>query len=111
LKFPEEQPVHRERHGAGRPSEIYRALVVPNCKMISAKAAEKNASPFPLAKKLPRILSPERDSIGNARLTANLAQYETIKRFALLPGRDRITKGDEDALARSKVLAARCFFL
>ena len=61
------------------------ALVVPNCKAVSAKAAEQGikiesgeevaASPFT------RKLIEEEIQ----RLTANLAQYETIKRFALLP--------------------------
>src|SRR6267142_985336 len=60
------------------------ALVVPNCKMISAKAAEKRiaistgeevaAHPFTRA-----LIQSEMQ-----RLTSNLAQYETIKRFALL---------------------------
>jgi long-chain acyl-CoA synthetase len=62
------------------------ALVVPNCKMISAKAAEQGirittgeevaAHPFTRT-----LIHAEIQ-----RLTANLAQYETIKRFALLPG-------------------------
>jgi long-chain acyl-CoA synthetase len=62
------------------------ALVVPNCKTISAKAAEQGvhirsgeevaAHPFTRT-----LIHAEIQ-----RLTANLAQYETIKRFALLPG-------------------------
>src|SRR5260370_7807734 len=61
------------------------ALVVPNCKLISAKAAEsgvtiscsEEVAEHPFTRTL---IHPEIQ-----RLTANLAQYETIKRFALPP--------------------------
>lgn len=62
------------------------ALIVPNCKLVSAKAAEQAITlgtgdevaehPFTRA-----LIQSEIQ-----RLTSNLAQYETIKRFALLPG-------------------------
>jgi long-chain acyl-CoA synthetase len=62
------------------------ALVVPNCKLVLSKAAEQGIA-----------ISSAKDVAGHPftrtliqveiqRLTANLAQYETIKRFALLPG-------------------------
>ena len=62
------------------------ALLVPNCKAVSAKAAEKGiqissgeeVAAHPFTRKL---IDGEIQ-----RLTAHLAQYETIKRFALLPG-------------------------
>jgi len=62
------------------------ALVVPNVKTVSAKAAEQGitinsgeeAAKSPFARTLIQ---------GEIqRLTAHLAQFETIKRFALLPG-------------------------
>jgi long-chain acyl-CoA synthetase len=62
------------------------ALVVPNAKLVSSRAAEQGV----------RISSGEEVAAHPftrtlieaeiQRLTANLAQYETIKRFALLPG-------------------------
>jgi long-chain acyl-CoA synthetase len=62
------------------------ALVVPNCKTVSAKAAEngiaihsgEEVAVHPFARTLIHA--------EIQRLTTNLAQYETIKRFALLPG-------------------------
>jgi long-chain acyl-CoA synthetase len=61
------------------------ALVVPNCKLISAKAAgsgvtiscSEEVAEHPFTRTLVHA--------EIQRLTANLAQYETIKRFALLP--------------------------
>ncbi len=62
------------------------ALVVPNCKTISAKAAEHGIT---IANGEEVAAHPFTRTLLHAeiqRLTANLAQYETIKRFALLPG-------------------------
>ena len=62
------------------------ALVVPNCKTISAKAAEHGIT---IATGEEVTAHPFTRTLLHAeiqRLTANLAQYETIKRFALLPG-------------------------
>jgi long-chain acyl-CoA synthetase len=62
------------------------ALVVPNCKTISAKAAEKGIT---ISSGEEVAAHPFTRTLIHAeiqRLTANLAQYETIKRFALLPG-------------------------
>ena len=62
------------------------ALVVPNCKTISAKAAEHGVA---MATGEEVAAHPFTRTLIHAeiqRLTANLAQYETIKRFALLPG-------------------------
>jgi long-chain acyl-CoA synthetase len=62
------------------------ALVVPNCKTISAKAAEHGIA---IATGEEVAAHPFTRTLLHAeiqRLTANLAQYETIKRFALLPG-------------------------
>ena len=62
------------------------ALVVPNCKTISAKAAEHGIA---IASGEEVAAHPFTRTLLHAeiqRLTANLAQYETIKRFALLPG-------------------------
>jgi long-chain acyl-CoA synthetase len=62
------------------------ALVVPNCKTVSAKAAENgiaiNSGEEVAAHPFARTLI----QAEIQRLTTNLAQYETIKRFALLPG-------------------------
>lgn len=62
------------------------ALVVPNCKTVSAKAAENgitiNSGEEVAAHPFTRTLI----HAEIQRLTTNLAQYETIKRFALLPG-------------------------
>jgi len=61
------------------------ALVVPNCKTVSAKAAEQgitiNTGEAVAAHAFTRTLI----HAEIQRLTAHLAQYETIKRFALLP--------------------------
>jgi long-chain acyl-CoA synthetase len=62
------------------------ALIVPNCQTISAKAAEqgvristgKEVAAHPFARTLIHA--------EIQRLTTHLAQFETIKRFALLPG-------------------------
>jgi long-chain acyl-CoA synthetase len=62
------------------------ALLVPNSKTVSAKAAEngiaissgEEVAAHPFARTLIHA--------EIQRLTTNLAQYETIKRFALLPG-------------------------
>jgi len=62
------------------------ALVVPNCKTVSAKAAEQGiaistgeeVSAHPFTRTLIQA--------EIQRLTTHLAQFETIKRFALLPG-------------------------
>jgi long-chain acyl-CoA synthetase len=61
------------------------ALIVPNAQTVSAKAAEQ-AITFSSREELVR--HPLVRSLIDAeikRLTPNLAQYETIKRFALLP--------------------------
>ena len=61
------------------------ALIVPNPRTVSAKAAEQGIT-FPSNLELTR--HPFVCSLIEAevrRLTAHLAQYETIKRFALLP--------------------------
>ena len=62
------------------------ALVVPNCKTVSARAAENgitvNSGEDVAAHAFTRTLI----HAEIQRLTTNLAQYETIKRFALLPG-------------------------
>ena len=62
------------------------ALVVPNCKTVSARAAENgisiNSGEEVAAHPFTRALI----HAEIQRLTTNLAQYETIKRFALLPG-------------------------
>ena len=61
------------------------ALVVPNCKTISAKAAEHGIA---IATGEEVAAHPFTRTLLHAeiqRLTANLAQYESIKRFALLP--------------------------
>jgi len=61
------------------------ALIVPNATTVAAKAAEQNirfASTADLAAhSFTRVLI----DAEIRRLTAHLAQYETIKRFALLP--------------------------
>jgi long-chain acyl-CoA synthetase len=62
------------------------ALVVPNCKMISAKAAERGISLSTGEEVAAHPLTRNLIHAEIQRLTANLAQYETIKRFALLPG-------------------------
>jgi long-chain acyl-CoA synthetase len=62
------------------------ALIVPNATTVSAKAAERGIK---FASSAEMVAHPwVRSLIDNEvkRLTANLAQYETIKRFALLPG-------------------------
>ncbi|HTQ60708.1 MAG TPA: long-chain fatty acid--CoA ligase [Candidatus Solibacter sp.] len=61
------------------------ALIVPNSVTVSAKAAEKGMK-FSSSKEM--VANPWVRSLIDAevkRLTANLAQYEAIKRFALLP--------------------------
>jgi long-chain acyl-CoA synthetase len=62
------------------------ALIVPNCKLVSAKAAEQgimlNTSEELAEHAFTRALIHHEIQ----RLTANLAQYESIKRFALLSG-------------------------
>jgi long-chain acyl-CoA synthetase len=61
------------------------ALIVPNSVTVMAKAAEKGIK---LSSKEEMVANPWVRSLLDAevkRLTANLAQYETIKRFALLP--------------------------
>ena len=62
------------------------ALVVPNCRTISAKAAENGIT---ISSGEEVAAHPFTRTLIHAeiqRLTTNLAQYETIKRFALLPG-------------------------
>ena len=62
------------------------ALVVPNCKVVSAKAAEQGIL-ITSAKEV--AAHPFTRTLIHAeiqRLTTHLAQFETIKRFALLPG-------------------------
>jgi long-chain acyl-CoA synthetase len=62
------------------------ALVVPNCKTVSAQAAEHGVT---IASGEEVAAHPFTRTLIHAeiqRLTAHLAQYETIKRFALLPG-------------------------
>ncbi len=61
------------------------ALIVPNSVTVVAKAAEKGIK---FSSKEEMVANPWVRSLLDAevkRLTANLAQYETIKRFALLP--------------------------
>ena len=61
------------------------ALVVPNCKTVSTKAAEHGVT---ISTGEEVVAHPFTRTLIHAeiqRLTANLAQYETIKRFALLP--------------------------
>jgi long-chain acyl-CoA synthetase len=61
------------------------ALIVPNSITVSAKLAEeglKVSSPLELSAH-PRVRALIQSEV--TRLTAHLAQYETIKRFALLP--------------------------
>ncbi len=61
------------------------ALIVPNLTTVSAKAAEQGIK---FASSAEMIAHPWVRSLIDSevkRLTANLAQYETIKRFALLP--------------------------
>jgi long-chain acyl-CoA synthetase len=61
------------------------ALIVPNPRTVGFKAAEQGIK-FPSNKEMvahPLVRSLIEGEV--ARLTANLAQYETIKRFALLP--------------------------
>jgi long-chain acyl-CoA synthetase len=61
------------------------ALVVPNCKTVSTKAAEHGVA---ISSGEEVAAHPFTRTLIHAeiqRLTANLAQYETIKRFALLP--------------------------
>jgi long-chain acyl-CoA synthetase len=61
------------------------ALIVPNCATVAAKAAEQNirfsSNAEMAAHSFVRLLIDSEIQ----RLTAHLAQYETIKRFALLP--------------------------
>jgi long-chain acyl-CoA synthetase len=62
------------------------ALVVPNCKTISAKAAEHGVA---ISTGEEVVAHPFTRTLIHAeiqRLTTHLAQFETIKRFALLPG-------------------------
>ncbi len=61
------------------------ALLVPNATTVAAKAAEQGIS---FASNAEMVVHPWVRSLIESelqRLTANLAQYETIKRFALLP--------------------------
>src|SRR5262249_9127946 len=61
------------------------ALIVPNATTVSGKAAEQNIR-FPSHSEL--VAHPFVRALIDTeirRLTSNLAQYETIKRFALLP--------------------------
>jgi long-chain acyl-CoA synthetase len=61
------------------------ALLVPNAATVSVKAAEQGIK---FASKAEIVAHPWVRSLIDSevkRLTANLAQYETIKRFALLP--------------------------
>jgi long-chain acyl-CoA synthetase len=61
------------------------ALIVPNPATVAAKAAEQGIK-FSSHKEM--VVHPWVRSLMESevkRLTANLAQYETIKRFALLP--------------------------
>ena len=61
------------------------ALLVPNATTVAAKAAEQGIT---FASRAEMAAHPWVRSLINSevqRLTANLAQYETIKRFALLP--------------------------
>lgn len=62
------------------------ALVVPNCKMISAKAAEQGLAISTGEEVAAHAFTRTLIHAEIQRLTANLAQYESIKRFALLPG-------------------------
>ena len=62
------------------------ALIVPNATTVSAKAAVQGIK---FASSAEMVAHPWVRSLIDSevkRLTANLAQYETIKRFALLPG-------------------------
>jgi long-chain acyl-CoA synthetase len=62
------------------------ALIVPNATTVSAKAATQGIK---FASSAEMVAHPWVRSLIDSevkRLTANLAQYETIKRFALLPG-------------------------
>src|SRR5258708_3792341 len=61
------------------------ALVVPNCKLISAKAAESGVTISCSEEVAEHPFTRTLVHAEIQRLTANLAQYETIKRFALLP--------------------------
>jgi long-chain acyl-CoA synthetase len=62
------------------------ALIVPNATTVSSKAATQGIK---FASSAEMVAHPWVRSLIDSevkRLTANLAQYETIKRFALLPG-------------------------
>ena len=61
------------------------ALVVPNCKTVSTKAAEHGVAISSGEEVAAHPFSRTLIHAEIQRLTANLAQYETIKRFALLP--------------------------
>jgi long-chain acyl-CoA synthetase len=62
------------------------ALVVPNCKAISAKAAEHGVTISTGAEVATHPFTRTLIHAEIQRLTTHLAQFETIKRFALLPG-------------------------
>ncbi len=62
------------------------ALIVPNCKLVSAKAAEKGITLNTSEELAEHAFTRALIHHEIQRLTANLAQYESIKRFALLSG-------------------------
>jgi long-chain acyl-CoA synthetase len=62
------------------------ALVVPNCKTVSAKAAEQGIQITAPAEVAAHAFTRTLIHAEIQRLTTHLAQFETIKRFALLPG-------------------------
>jgi long-chain acyl-CoA synthetase len=62
------------------------ALIVPNCKLVSAKAAEQGITLNTSEELAEHAFTRALIHHEIQRLTANLAQYESIKRFALLSG-------------------------
>jgi long-chain acyl-CoA synthetase len=62
------------------------ALIVPNCKLVSAKAAEKGITLDTSEELAEHAFTRALIHHEIQRLTTNLAQYESIKRFALLSG-------------------------
>jgi long-chain acyl-CoA synthetase len=62
------------------------ALVVPNAKLVSSRAAEQGISISSANEVAAHPFTRTLIQAEIERLTANLAQYETIKRFALLTG-------------------------
>jgi long-chain acyl-CoA synthetase len=69
------------------------ALVVPNCRTVSAKAADQGITFANDEEIAAHAFTRTLIHAEIQRLTANLAQYETIKRFALLPGDFALDQG------------------